>query len=129
MNTFLLSLYYEVLPALLQVFSVFVGIVLLRVGNAARERWGIEIEARHREALHSALMSGIRAALGRGLTGSAAVDAAITYATSSVPDALAKLDPDAKVITDLAAAKLREALAAAPAIFDLGGSKLLPMRD
>ena len=35
----------------------------------ARARWGIEIEARHREALHSALMTGVRHALARGAAG------------------------------------------------------------
>ena len=109
MSDFLLMLYWELLPTLLQIIAAILGLVLLRVADVARARWGIEIEARHREALQSALMSGISAALSRGLTGSAAIQAGIAYARESVPDAMAKLQPKETVLRDLAAAKLHQA--------------------
>lgn len=109
MNDLLLSLYWDLLPMLLQVIGAILGLLLMRAANMARTRWGIEIEARHREALHSAVMSGITSALTRGLTGSAAIAAAIQHTTRSVPDALAALDPTTEVLTSIAEAKLRDA--------------------
>lgn len=103
------ELYTAILPTLLQAIAAILGLLLIRASTYASARWGIEIEARHREALHSALMSGIRAALSKGLAGQAAIDAAVVYASESVPDALAALDPSVEVMTRLAEAKLREA--------------------
>ena len=70
---------------------------------------GIQIEARHREALHSALMTGARAALSKGMPMQQAVDFAVGYAQSSVPAAVAKLKPADPVLQQLARAKLQEA--------------------
>lgn len=103
------ELYAAVLPAVLQAIAALLGLLLLRASEAARKRWGIQIEAAHRDALHSALMSGIRAALSRGLSGTAAVASAVTYAQQSVPDAIKALAPSAEVITQIAEAKLDEA--------------------
>ena len=105
--TFLTELYATVLPLLLSAIAAWLARALITAAGEAKRRWGIEIEARHREALHSALMSGITAALNRGLAGQQAVDAAISYAARSVPDALAKLEPDAAVLAELTVAKLR----------------------
>ena len=116
MRDFLFALYWDVMPIILQLIAAGLGTLLFRVANVAKERWGIEIEARHREALHSALMSGIRAALGRGLRGQDVIDASISYAGISVPDALAALNPAREVLTDLAAAKLREVTDQTPVI-------------
>lgn len=112
--TFLQALFSALMPHLLELASVVVAILLAALFRALQARWGIEIESRHRDALHSALMSGIRAALGKGLSGQAAVDAAVSYARRSVPDALSRLDPDAGVLADLASSKLREALEKTP---------------
>lgn len=108
---FLTAVYWEVLPALLEIVSVLVGIVLIRISLVLKERWGIEIEARHREALHSAIDSGIQMAIGRGLIGKDAVSAAISHAAKSVPDALARLDPAMTVLNNIAEAKLGKILA------------------
>ena len=108
MLAILQALYAELLPVLLQLIAAALAMVLLRAAEAARRRWGIEIEARHREALHAALMTGISAALARGLKGSAAVDAATVYARQSVPDAIAALRPDAVLMRNLATAKLQQ---------------------
>ena len=109
MSDFWLTLYREVLPVLLQLLAVLVSFALVRLSDIAHRRWGIEIEARHREALQSALMSGISAALSRGLRGDAAVEAALAYTRRSVPDALKKLQPDDTLLRDLVAAKLHQA--------------------
>lgn len=117
----LAQIYAALLPLILTAIGGILSYVIGRAAEAARARWGIEIEARHREALHSALMTGIQAALGRGLVGQAAIDAATVYAAQSVPDALARLDPDSGVLAELARSKLRAALDMTP-VFAVGGS-------
>ena len=110
MNSLMNELYAVAVPLLVTAFGTILTIVLDRATKVARERWGIEIEATHRAALHSALMSGVRAALLRGLSGSQAVEAAIIHASGSVPDAIKALKPDAGILTRIAEAKLRDAL-------------------
>lgn len=114
MQDLFLMLYWELLPTLLQVIGAILGILLMRAANTAKTRWGIEIEARHREALHSALMSGIRAALSRGVSGQDAIREAIRHAGNSVPDAISALKPGSGVLASIAEAKLREVQDLAP---------------
>ncbi|KAB6715844.1 hypothetical protein [Roseobacter sp. TSBP12] len=102
------------LPTLLQIISAILGTLLIQAAAVAKTRWGIQIEATHREALHSALMSGIRAALARGEDRQAAITSAIKHAAVSVPDAIAALDPAHGVLASIAEAKLREALGSLP---------------
>ncbi|MBT0778074.1 hypothetical protein KF941_01245 [Paracoccus sp. pheM1] len=77
----------------------------------ASKRWGIEVEAKHREALHWALFTGAQLALERRLTGKAALDLILAYARRSVPDAIINLQPTPEVLTDLAKAKLEQVAA------------------
>jgi hypothetical protein len=113
----LFSLFAEpLLPMLLQGISAILGILLIHITSTVKTRWGIEIEARHREALHAALMSGIRAALSRNMSGQAAITAAIQHALKSVPDAVAALEPENSVLVNIAEAKLREAMDGMPSI-------------
>ena len=75
----------------------------------ARARWGIEIEARQREALHSALMTGAQLALSRlgpQASQTALTTAAVEYAERSVPGAMTGLRPTADILHDLALAKV-----------------------
>lgn len=108
----LAAFWAELLPPLLALLAALIGLVLRNAEKIARERWGIEIEARHREALHSALMTGIAAALTRGAGTRAAIAEAIDYATRSVPDAITALDPAPETLQALAEAKLRQAITA-----------------
>ena len=78
-----------------------------------KARFGIEIEARHREALHSAMTTGMLLALSRlgvGASKTALTTAAVEYAKASVPDALKKLAPSDGVLADLAVSKLQSIL-------------------
>lgn len=108
MNTILQSIYAEILPVILQVVGIALAAWIARVAAIAKARWGIEIEARHREALHSALMTGAAAVLKRQLTWDGAKAAVKAYVRRSVPDALAALKPDPQVLDDLIESKLRE---------------------
>lgn len=110
MQSVINSVVSSILPSLLEIAGIVLMAWIARVSLYAKEKWGIEIEAKHREALHSAIMSGIRAALGQGLTGSAAIEAAVEHATASVPDAIAALNPASQVLINIATAKLKEAL-------------------
>lgn len=103
------ELYAAVLPALLQVIGLALSLLLARAANVARVRWGLDIEAAHRDALHTALMSGVRMALERGLRGQTATDAAMAHARESVPDAIRALKPSEVVLQNLARAKMAEA--------------------
>lgn len=110
MSEILAQVYAAVMPLALTVIAAILTQIISAAARVAKDRWGIEIEARHREALHSALMSGIQAALGRGLRGQAAIDAAVSYAQRSVPDAMARLRPDTGLLVNLAGAKLVDVL-------------------
>lgn len=109
MDTFLAEIYAALVPALLALFGTLLTITLNRAARAAKERWGIEVETGHREALHSAVMSGLMAALARGLTPEAAIDAAIGHVETSVPDALRKLSPAPGVLRSIVEGKLQSA--------------------
>lgn len=114
MTLFLTQLYAAVLPLVLTAIAALLARILASAATVAKERWGIEIEASHRAALHSALMSGVRAALSRGLSGQAAIDAAVEHTYRSVPDAIAHLGPTAGVLVNLANSKLREVIEKTP---------------
>lgn len=111
MHAFLTDIYTAILPMLLELIGTMLGVVLLRLSFIAHAKFGLDIEAVHRDALQMAIMSGIRAALSRGLTGSDAVDAALAHAETSVPDAIAALKPATGVLASIATAKLKEATA------------------
>lgn len=80
------------------------------VAAKANAKLGVDIEAKHREALHSAIMTGIRLALSKGHIGNAAIREAQEYAKRSVPGAIGKLKPSREILSDLAAAKLQEVM-------------------
>ena len=77
-------------------------------------RSGLDIEQRHRDALHTALMTGARLALAKQLTAAAAIDLVLSYVRQSVPDAVGKLNPPQSVLENLAKSKI-EAVKAEPA--------------
>ncbi|MFT7045824.1 MAG: hypothetical protein ACJAYH_001091 [Celeribacter sp.] len=103
-------------PLILTALSAFLTTIIYRVSVLIKARWGIEIEASHRKALHSALMSGIRAAVARSDGTQDAIASAIRYAGSSVPDAILALRPSSEVLASIAEAKLQEVATEATAM-------------
>lgn len=103
----------EIIKAITPGLAELVGLALTGIiawlANTARAKWGVEITARHREALHSALWTGAQLALERKLTGASALELIKSYVRQSVPGAIAALNPTTAVLTDLAKAKLEEA--------------------
>ncbi|WP_104492074.1 hypothetical protein [Paracoccus denitrificans] len=98
-------------PHILELFGLVITGLIGWVAAAARRKWGIEIQASHREALHWALYTAAQLAIKHELTGKAAVDLVLEYARRSVPDAIGNLKPSAEVLTDLARAKLEQVAA------------------
>jgi len=117
MSELFAQLYQLLLPTVLSAISTVLGVLLIRLSAVAKERWGIEIEARHREALQSALMTGVSKALSRGLTGDQAVQAAVEHVmTDGAPDAVAKFGLTLGKVASMARAKLHEAARGAPPV-------------
>lgn len=95
-------------PHILELLGVLLTGIIGWAAAAARRKWGIEIEARYREALHSALLTGAQLAMKHELTGKAAIDLVLRYIKQSVPDAIGSLKPSPDVLTDLAKAKIEQ---------------------
>lgn len=95
-------------PHILELLGVLLTGVIGWAAAAARKKWGIDIEARYREALHSALLTGAQLALKHELTGKEAVNLILRYVVSSVPDAIKGLGASHEIMTDLAKAKLEQ---------------------
>lgn len=86
---------------------------------------GINIEAKHREALHSAIMTGVNAGLAKvsDLIGGKAVDVkssavaeAVNYVLGAVPDAVKFFGLTEAKLSEMVTAKLQGQLAFAPAL-------------
>jgi hypothetical protein len=94
--TFLSELLLAILPAV----GVVISAALLWGASVLQRNTGINIEAKHREALQSALMNGVLFALQRagwvqGQPTEKLLTAARSYVESSVPDALKQFGIDA----------------------------------
>ena len=98
--------------ALLGLFGILLTIIINRAAGAFTAATGIAIEREAREALHSAIRSGIEAALARGPeAGLDEIKAhAIFHAQQSVPDAIERLVPGDGVLDRLALRYYREAM-------------------
>lgn len=105
------SMFTAAAPHILELLGLVLTGIIGWAAAAARRKWGIDIEASHREALHWALYTAAQLAIKHELTGKAAVDLVLEYARRSVPDAIGSLKPTADVLTDLAKAKLEQVAA------------------
>ena len=88
-------------PTILPIVGTALAWVIGHAARVASERWGVEIEARHRDALHSAILSGIEAAIRRNVPAADVPAAALGYVKRSVPDAVRKLRAGDDVLVDL----------------------------
>ncbi|MGR3593118.1 MAG: hypothetical protein ACU0B9_07385 [Limimaricola soesokkakensis] len=95
-------------PLLIDLFALLLTIVIGWLGVQANRYLGVQVEARHREALHKALMSGVMRAAELGWDRDAIADEALAYARQSVPDAIRALDAPDSVLRQLAEAKIRQ---------------------
>ncbi|EGJ23426.1 hypothetical protein RSWS8N_15100 [Cereibacter sphaeroides WS8N] len=96
-------------PSLLDLAGVVLT-TLIGFATVRFQRWtGIQIEARHREALHSAIMTAARVAVARKLAPDAATEFVSSYVRNSVPDALKQLAPPADTLDALVRSRLAQA--------------------
>lgn len=96
-------------PSLLDLAGVALT-ALIGLATVRFQRWtGIQIEARHREALHSAIMTAARVAVARKLAPDAATQFVSSYVRNSVPDALQQLAPPADTLDVLVRSRLAQA--------------------
>jgi len=97
-------------PHMMELIGAVVALALTAAAARFRAWTGIEIEARHRDALHRAIMSGLQAALAKrqGVADAGLIEEAIAHAHTSVPDALRALRPDAGTLRRIVAARLAE---------------------
>jgi uncharacterized protein YjaZ len=97
------------MPVLTDALSI---IVMALIAFAAQRfaRWtGVQIEEKHMRTLHSAIMTGIREALAKGMDGKSAVAHAVSWAqTTGAPDAIKALRVNQNDVQYLASAKLQE---------------------
>lgn len=89
--------------------------ILIPVGIAALFQWlkklGLDVEARHRDALQSALTNAAMLALARaGGRSAPATQVAVDYVKRNVPDAVRKFGLDDGRIAELVAPKLEAAV-------------------
>lgn len=73
-----------------------------------KRKFGIEVEAKHRQALHDALLNGAKLAIGRGLTGPAAVGVAVNYAHNMSPGIIKYFGAKAGQLDEIAESKIQE---------------------
>ncbi|MBD9528366.1 hypothetical protein IB235_16235 [Paracoccus sp. PAR01] len=96
-------------PSIIELLGAFLTAAIALAARTARQKWGIEIEAKHREALQSAILTGARLAIAGRLDTAAAIQLILKHVSVSVPDAVTALQPSAEVLENLARAKLQEA--------------------
>jgi hypothetical protein len=118
-----LGLYEIVAPYVFMLVSAVVVGLLTWITNLVKQWTGIQIQAKHREAIHSAAMTGVAAGLARARVKasevtfdvkSVVIKEAVDWAYKSVPDALKALGVGPDKLAELAASKLT-LLAEAPA--------------
>lgn len=91
-------------------------------------RWRVDIEARHRQALHQAIETGIGLVIDtlqkdpRVAVPDAAVTRVIGYVTGSVPDALRRLAPSQEQLQHMVVSKITQRLDAAAGRDRLAGA-------
>lgn len=104
----------EILEAVApHLIELFMALVSLATGYALvliKRYTGIQIEEKHRLALHSAIRTGVLAMASNGLQGQALVDAVKDYVRASVPDALAYFVPGDGVLSTLIKSKIKDIL-------------------
>jgi hypothetical protein len=88
-----------IMPHLLELIAAVATATLAWAAAQARRRWGIEIEARHCEALHSALMTASGTRSPRGCKGAQPLPRR-PWSMCGVPDALANLEPSGQHLLD-----------------------------
>lgn len=106
----------ELQPAITTLAVAVITALMGVVTSWISAKFKIDIEAKHRAALHSALETGVARVLDKLVQlpnvtrADAAVAEAVAYVERSVPDALKALAPSKEHLREMAVAKAKEAL-------------------
>lgn len=106
----------NLLEVLMPILTFVATIVIPAVGIKLMQKWGIDIEANHRDALQSALRNAAIIAVAKlspskgNDIASVPVSVAVEYVKSSVPDAVKKFDLNGSKITDLLAPHIADVI-------------------
>lgn len=110
------DLIQQVLPALLSLVGIVALAAIGAISMKLNKKFAVEIEqgkkvieSFDREALHKAMETAALLVKDKGLIGQKAIDFMLDYVFKSTPDAVEGLAPGAKVLTDIAQAKLTQA--------------------
>jgi hypothetical protein len=114
-------------PYVIETVAVVIGVAIAWVSTMANKLMGVQLDAKSREALHSAAMTGVNAAVSKigTLADTWTIDVkqqiiveAIRWVERSVPDALKRLKVGPDEIAKIVASKLpvAEAVATAPVV-------------
>lgn len=109
----MLDLWTTLEPAVLELAALVLTAAIAFAAAQFRAWTGIEIAAKHREALHEAITSGVLSASRHGIEVGAATFKAhvIAHVRESVPDAMRYLDPLPDVLENIIERRATEALA------------------
>ena len=97
-------------PLLLAAVAALLTLFLGWLTVTFHRQFGTEIEAKHREALHSAMMMGVSRATELDGDPNAITREALAYAKRSVADAIRALGANDDILWDLAEAKIRQVI-------------------
>lgn len=108
----LTNLFPDLTPLLIEALALILSSAIAAAALAVRKHFGVQVGQALQRDLHTALMSGIKAALedGREAAADVLVDEAIRHARESVPDAFQALKPSEAVLRRLARGKIAEAV-------------------
>lgn len=110
------DLIQQLLPALLSLVGIIAMAAIGSISMKLNKKFAVEIEqgkkvieSFDREALHKAMETAAALVKGKDLIGQKAIDFMLDYVFKSTPDAVKGLAPSAKVLADIAQAKLAAA--------------------
>ncbi|KIC30048.1 hypothetical protein [Leisingera sp. ANG-M6] len=108
----LTNLLPDLTPLLIEALALILTSAIAAAALMVRKHFGVQVGQALQRDLHTALMSGIRAALedGREAAADVLINEAIQHARESVPDAIKALKPTEAVLQRLARGKIAEAV-------------------
>jgi hypothetical protein len=103
------------MPYVVAAVGAIISICVALITKYVHDKFGIDIEAKHRDALHSALLTGTTAALSHlgDRVGAIPIDVrkevvrdAVLYAEQSVPDALKHFNITPEILAEMIQSKI-----------------------
>lgn len=98
------------------VVSAVASVAIAWLSIQANRKWGVEIDAKHREALHSALETGARKAAAKYVPTGIHIDSKpvaeiVAWAAKSTPDAIKHFGVSPETLAEMAVAKMEKVAA------------------